>query len=73
MTTIVPGHRTALGRSLGHDDYDRRRANQPRTGRWGPMAAMRPSRDSRGDVASNQHGAAGWTPGPGGGPEGGGR
>jgi len=41
------------------------------TGRWCPMAAMGPSRDSRCDVASNHYGAAGRAPGPGGGPEGG--
>jgi hypothetical protein len=64
MTTIVPGQRTALGRPLRRDDHDRRRAKQLRTGRWCPMAAMRPSRDSRGEVASNQYSAAGWAPGP---------
>jgi ribosomal protein S27AE len=59
MTTIVPGQRTAAGRPLRHDDHDPRRANQLRTGRWCPTAAMRPGRDSRWDVASNQYGAAG--------------
>ena len=33
MTTIVPGHRTAAGRPLSHDDHGRRRANQLRTRR----------------------------------------
>jgi hypothetical protein len=33
MTTIVPGQRTALAGPLRHDDHDRRRANQIRTGR----------------------------------------
>jgi hypothetical protein len=71
MITIVPGQRTALGRPLRHDDHDRRRASQLRTGRWCPMAALRPSRDSKCDVAGNPYGAAGRAPGPGGGPEGG--
>jgi hypothetical protein len=59
----------AAGRPLRHDDHGRRRANQLRTGRWGPTAALRPGRDSRWDVASNHYGAAGRAPGPGGGPE----
>jgi len=42
MTTIVPGQRTALCRPLRHDNHDRRRANQLRTGRWRPMAAAEP-------------------------------
>jgi hypothetical protein len=71
MTTIVPVQRTAVGRPLRHDDLDRRRANQLRAGRWCPMAAMRPSRDSGCEVASNPCGAGGWAPGPGRGPEGG--
>ena len=71
MTTIVTQHRRAVGRALRHDDRHRRRANQLRTGRWCPMAAMRPGRDSRWDVASNHCGAAGRAPAPGGGPEGG--
>ena len=35
-----------------------------RTGQWYPMAARRPSRDSRCGVTSNQCGAAGWHLGP---------
>jgi len=66
--TRPPSSRGAA--SPRHDD-DRRRANQLRTGRWCPMAAMRPGRDSRWDVASNHCGAAGRAPAPGGGPEGG--
>ena len=42
MTTIVTQHRRAVGRALRHDDRHRRRANQLRTRRWCPMAAMRP-------------------------------